>query len=63
MVFVGDVKDLQNALVEEERVLTGSSSRPNEIRLLPPLTIDAYAVDAFISKLKNVVPIQAPVAK
>lgn len=60
LVFEGPVKELQQALVEE-RVLTGSSSRPNEIRLLPPLTIDAAAVDSFIAKLKKVAPQGAPV--
>ncbi|WP_224997693.1 aspartate aminotransferase family protein [Cesiribacter sp. SM1] len=63
LVFEGDVKEIQNALVEEERVLTGSSSRPNEIRLLPPLTIDVPAVDDFIAKLKKVVPHGVPVEK
>lgn len=62
LVFEGAVKEVQQALVEE-RVLTGSSSRPNEIRLLPPLTIDAHAVDSFITVLKKVVPQGVPVAK
>ena len=52
--FGGDVKALQQALTEEERVLTGSSAQPNQIRLLPPLTLDQPAVDLFVSKLKNV---------
>ncbi len=62
LVFEGAVKELQQALVEE-RVLTGSSSRPNEIRLLPPLTIDTHAVDEFMAVLKRVVPQEVPVAK
>lgn len=56
LVFDVEVKEIAQALVEEERVLTGSSSRPNEIRLLPPLSIDTHAVDEFITKLKKVVP-------
>lgn len=62
LVFEGAVKETQQALVEEQ-VLTGSSSRPNEIRLLPPLTIDTHAVDSFITALKKVVPQGVPVAK
>ena len=63
LVFADDVKEIAQALVQEERVLTGSSSRPNEIRLLPPLTIDRPAVDTFISKLKKAVPQGVSVAK
>ncbi|EMR04409.1 aspartate aminotransferase family protein [Cesiribacter andamanensis] len=52
--FAGSVKPIQQALTEEARVLTGSSALPNQIRLLPPLTIGKTAIDVFISKLKGV---------
>jgi acetylornithine/N-succinyldiaminopimelate aminotransferase len=51
LIFEAPVKALQQALLEEAHILTGSSSRPNEIRLLPPLNIDQAAIDTFISQL------------
>ncbi|MFA0962242.1 aspartate aminotransferase family protein [Roseivirga sp. BDSF3-8] len=48
----GHLPEIKKHLVQEARVLTGSSSRPDEIRLLPPLTIGRKAADTFISKLK-----------
>ncbi|MGB3180702.1 MAG: aminotransferase class III-fold pyridoxal phosphate-dependent enzyme [Cyclobacteriaceae bacterium] len=52
LTLEGHLPEIKKYLVQESRVLTGSSSRPDEIRLLPPLTIGREAVDTFISKLK-----------
>ncbi len=49
--FSKEVKALQQALVEEQQVLVGSSSNPRQLRLLPPLNIDKAAADLFLSKL------------
>lgn len=48
------VAGLRKKLLFEEQVFTGSSSDPNTLRLLPPLTIESTQVDYFIEKLKKV---------
>ena len=53
--FASEAKIYQQPLIKEEFVLTGSSSVPNQIRLLPPLSIDKAAADQFLASLKRVV--------
>lgn len=55
ITFADNAKAYQDALTEDERVLTGSSSIPNQIRLLPPLTINHTASDYFLSSLEKVI--------
>jgi acetylornithine/N-succinyldiaminopimelate aminotransferase len=55
ITFSNNAKAFQEALTEEERVLTGSSSIANQIRLLPPLSIDQAAADHFLNSLEKVV--------
>lgn len=47
------VKELRQTLIEEEQILTGVSSDPNVLRLLPPLIITQSEVTDFIHALKN----------
>ncbi|HEY4650214.1 MAG TPA: aminotransferase class III-fold pyridoxal phosphate-dependent enzyme [Pontibacter sp.] len=46
---------LRKELLEKHRIFTGSSSDKNTLRLLPPLTISAREVDAFISAFESIV--------
>lgn len=55
ITFAEGAKAIQDALTGDEKVLTGSSSIPNQIRLLPPLTINQTAADYFLSSLKKVI--------
>ena len=48
------IKDIRKQLLYEKHIFTGSSSDPNVMRLLPPLTITKKEVDYFINKLKLV---------
>ncbi len=48
-----DSKELRNKLLFEEKIFAGSSSDPNVIRLLPPLTIDGDEIDLFLYKFKK----------
>ncbi|MFT5169083.1 MAG: acetylornithine/N-succinyldiaminopimelate aminotransferase [Saprospiraceae bacterium] len=45
------IKELRNNLLFEEKVFTGSSSNPNTMRLLPPLSITKKEADLFVQKL------------
>ena len=45
------IKELRKHLVFEEHVFTGSSSKPNVMRLLPPLNITKKEADLFLKKL------------
>lgn len=47
------IKELRQILIEEEHILTGVSSNPNVLRLLPPLIITKNEVITFINALKN----------
>lgn len=47
------VKELRRILIEEEQILTGVSSAPNVLRLLPPLTITRNEITTFTNALKN----------
>ncbi len=47
------VADLRRQMVLEDHVFTGSSSDPNVLRLLPPLSIGASEVDQLLSTLQK----------
>ena len=47
------VKDLRKNLIFNQQVFTGSSSKPNILRLLPPLNITGHHVDKFLTSLKE----------
>ncbi|WP_162426315.1 aspartate aminotransferase family protein [Pontibacter pudoricolor] len=46
---------LRKELLEKHRIFTGSSSDKNTLRLLPPLTISAREVEAFVSAFEAIV--------
>ena len=46
------VKPFRSLLVEKFGVFTGSSSQPNTLRILPPLTVSELEVEEFIEKFK-----------
>ncbi len=52
LVFDFPVADLRKSLVFDQHIFTGSSSQPNVLRLLPPLTIGSEDVQRFIGGLK-----------
>ncbi len=52
LVFDFPVADLRKSLVFDQHIFTGSSSQPNVLRLLPPLTIGSEDIQRFISGLK-----------
>ena len=54
LVMDEPVADLRRSLVFEHQVFTGSSSEPNVLRLLPPLSIDDHACDQFLEAFQNV---------
>ncbi len=47
------VKAFRTLLVEKFGVFTGSSSQPNTLRILPPLTVSEAEVTEFIGKFKE----------
>ncbi len=47
------VKELRKRLLEECHIFTGSSSNPNLLRILPPLTITAEDMAPFIEALQS----------
>ena len=47
------VKDLRAELAYQERILTGSSSNPNLLRLLPPLTITKEEIMPFVNAIRQ----------
>lgn len=47
------VKELRRRLIHREQVITGVSSDPHVLRLLPPLTITRDEINRFIEALKN----------
>ncbi|MCW9708889.1 aspartate aminotransferase family protein [Fodinibius salsisoli] len=51
--FPFPIKELRHTLIEEEQVLTGVSSDPNVLRLLPPLSVTQNEVNQFITALEN----------
>lgn len=46
-----DTKQLRNQLLFEKKIFVGSSNNPNQIRLLPPLTITKVDVDELLEAL------------
>lgn len=50
--FDFSIAALRERLVYHDHVFTGTSSNPNLLRLLPPLTITTKEVDLFIDKLQ-----------
>jgi acetylornithine/N-succinyldiaminopimelate aminotransferase len=46
---------IRKELLEKHRIFTGSSSDKNTLRLLPPLTIGAREVDAFVTAFEAIV--------
>jgi len=52
--FPFPIKKLREKLIEEEQILTGVSSNPNVLRLLPPLTINRKEADQFFNAIQNV---------
>lgn len=57
--FPYSVGDLRKELLFNEFIFTGSSSDPNVMRLLPPLSLQANQVDYFVSRLKKVLQTRA----
>lgn len=47
------IKDLRSALINEHHIITGVSSNPNVLRLLPPLCITKQQTDHFINALDD----------
>lgn len=50
-----DVKPVRKRLLEENRVLTGSSARPDTLRIMPSLTLKRPEADLFIQYFKNLI--------
>ena len=48
------VKSVRSRLLLEHRIFTGSSSNPNTLRILPPLSVSKEEIDQFIAALKEV---------
>lgn len=51
--FEVPASQISKALREEFKILVGSASNPNTIRLLPPLTISKNEIDYFLSSLEK----------
>jgi acetylornithine aminotransferase len=49
------IKDLRNKLLTEHHILTGNSSNPNTIRLLPPLNIKQKHIEQLLKAFKSCV--------
>lgn len=52
--FPFPIKEIRKQLIDEEQIITGVSSNPNVLRLLPALNINTKEVNQFISAIKNV---------
>lgn len=50
----GPVKEIRERLLKDFQLFVGSSSNPNTIRILPPLSIQQSGLDYFIHSLKEV---------
>lgn len=46
-------KEVSKTLREESKILVGSASNPNTMRLLPPLTISKTEIDIFVESLER----------
>lgn len=53
--FPYSIKELRMWLIEEEQIVTGVSSNPKVLRLLPPLTITKNEVDQLVKAMQNVI--------
>lgn len=51
--FSFPIKELRQRLIREEHILTGVSSNPNVLRLLPPLCITKNETTRFVNALRN----------
>jgi len=51
--FADKAAPIHKGLVER-KVITGTSSDPNVLRLLPPLCLKSSEIDLFIDELKKV---------
>ena len=51
--FDFDVSALRKKMIVEKHIFTGSANNKNLLRILPPLTITAAAIDTFIVALKE----------
>jgi acetylornithine/N-succinyldiaminopimelate aminotransferase len=51
--FPFEIKELRKRLIFDHQIFTGSSSNPNTLRLLPPLSVKKDEVDYFLSALKK----------
>jgi len=61
--FPYPVADLRQRLIRQEHVVTGVSSNPNVLRLLPPISLSPKEGDQFITALKNVLTRLQPQAQ
>ncbi len=50
----GDIKPVRSKLLFEHHIFTGSSSNPNTLRILPPLSLSNAQADQLIAALKIV---------
>jgi len=55
MQFGFDCAELRTHLVKKHHVFTGSSSQPQTLRLMPPLTLDRDTVEYFVKHLAQAV--------
>jgi len=51
--FSGKAAEVHKALLEQ-KIITGTSSNPQTLRLLPPLSMSAENVDMFINALREI---------
>lgn len=51
--FDEPIRQLRKELIFNQHVFTGSSKKPNQLRILPPLNITEDHIDTFYTKLKN----------
>ena len=52
--FPFPITELRESLIEKEHIITGVSSNPNVLRLLPPLTITQKEATQFIVAMQNI---------
>ncbi len=53
MKFDFPVKELQAFLINEKKIVTGGSSNPNVLRIIPPLTITTKEIDGLFEAIKG----------
>lgn len=49
-----EIKSIRSKMLFEHHIFTGSSSNPNTLRILPPLSISKSEIDQFVHALKEV---------